>query len=208
MLTVLLILSAAALASQRAFPGWRPASESAPQAAAAAASPASALGLYSVEPWSDTALGNHRVNLKLTALTGDGVVAWAHVQWRLPGVAVDAQMLQMRSLSGDSIKFHVMSLDNEAVTLLFEPLSCGDGSQPDEVVVGQPTVTTEETCSYQLYYLPFVRTCETGPSRACSTPCKPPARAHSVGAHRYPNSTALTCEPVRPSRQISAQRLT
>ena len=118
----------------------------------AATTPAAQLGLYSVEAWSDASLGNHRARVQLSAVLGPGVVAWAHVQWRLPGLVIDPQQLRMQTQSGESIELHVLSIDSEAVTLLFEPLSCGSG--PEEViVVGQPSSTTEETCSYLLYYL-------------------------------------------------------
>jgi len=145
----------------------------------------SGLGLYSVVPWTDdcrgdacrqSSLGNHRISLKVRGRLGEGTFAWAHVVWRLPGLGFSAnlwsQLLRMRSPSGDTIKLHVLSVNDETISFLFEPLSCDD-SQPDEVVVGQPaSERAEETCSYFLYYLPYIPTCETGPSRACPTPYK------------------------------------
>ena len=129
------------------------------------------LSLYSVEYWKDVSLGNHRVRLLLTAIVGPGTIAWAHVEWRLPGLMIDPQQLQLQSVSGETIELHVLRIDSESTTLLFEPLSCGSG--PEEVItVGEPTSSSEETCSYLLYYLPFVRACETGPSRTCPTPYK------------------------------------
>ena len=117
-----------------------------------ATTPVAQLGLYSIESWKDFSLGNHRARLQLSAVLGPGVIAWAHVQWRLPGLAIDPHQLIMQTPGGESIELHVLSIDSEAVTLLFEPLSCGSG--PEEViVVGQPSSATEETCSYLLYYV-------------------------------------------------------
>lgn len=135
-------------------------------------SPAAALGLYSVHHWKDKSLGNHRARLTLTALAGPGAIAWAHVPWRLPpGLVIEPQQLQLRDFDGQSIQLFVVSLDRESVTLLFEPLSCGSGSE-DVITVGEVSSSSPETCAYLLYYLPYVQSCETGPSRVCQTPYK------------------------------------
>jgi hypothetical protein len=128
---------------------------------------ATALGLYSVETWSDVSLGNHRALLQLHAPGGLGSIAWAYVPWRLPGLVIDPQQLQMRTVSGEAVELHALSITSEAVTLLFEPVPC---ASPNEgPAAAQPA---SSTCSYHLYYLPYLQTCETGPSRACPTPYK------------------------------------
>jgi len=109
-------------------------------------------------------MGSHRAELRLRATGGYGAFAWAHVEWRLPGIAVDARMLRLHAAAGgdgsgeeeerEELPLHVTSIDSESVTLLFEP-------------------PARPVPRLHLYYLPFVRTaCETGPSRACSTPYK------------------------------------
>ena len=125
---------------------------------------AAAARLYSVKPWQDAGMGSHRAELRLRATGGYGAFAWAHVEWRLPGIAVDARMLRLHAAAGgdgsgeeeerEELPLHVTSIDSESVTLLFEP-------------------PARPVPRLHLYYLPFVRTaCETGPSRACSTPYK------------------------------------
>ncbi|KAL1519122.1 hypothetical protein AB1Y20_003386 [Prymnesium parvum] len=126
---------------------------------------------YSVEPWSDASLGNHRAKLLFTGAVGAGSVAWAHVPWRLPGLRVEPAQLQLRSAGGDRLPLHVVSLSSEEVTLLFEPAPCERGAE-EVVVAGAPPPAAEESCAFFLYYLPYVRMCETGPSRACMTPYK------------------------------------
>ena len=57
---------------------------------------AATLALYGVEAWSDASLGNHRARLRLPSSVERGGVAWAHIQWRLPGLP----MLCPRSWAG------------------------------------------------------------------------------------------------------------
>lgn len=128
---------------------------------------AASLSLYSIESWSDVSLGNHRALLQLHATLDSQTTAWAHVPWRLPGLEIDSKQLQMRTVGGEAVEMHALSISSEAITFLFEPLPCV--SNP---VRGQPLTTSNGACSYHLYYLPYLRTCETGPSRACPTPYK------------------------------------
>ena len=159
-------------------------------------SPTAALDLYSVVQWSDVSLGNHRAVLHLTGLVGEGTLAWAHVVWRLPGLAVDGRMLRMQTMSGEAIQLHVLSIDSEAVTLLFEPLSCADGAV-DKAGAWQEggQEARQESCTYLLYYLPYMRTCETGPSSSCSTPYKrSPLDATCAADHGAQVGDRVCCE--------------
>lgn len=103
--------------------------------------------------------------MRFNGLVGTGQMAWVRVKWRLPGLTIKPQQLQLHSASGEVVELHVVHISSEETTLLFEPLPCADDAQ------GAQNAAHEE-CFYLLYYLPYVRTCETGPSRACSTPYK------------------------------------
>ena len=49
--------------------------------------------VWSVSHWTDASLGNHRARLRLSGRRAEGWhrAAWAVVQWRLPGIEVEAR---------------------------------------------------------------------------------------------------------------------
>ena len=53
--------------------------------------------VWSVRHWTDASLGNHRARLRLPSQRAEGWhrAVWAVVEWRLPGIEVEARQLQL-----------------------------------------------------------------------------------------------------------------
>ena len=125
---------------------------------------AATLALYGVEAWSDASLGNHRARLRLPSSVERGGVAWAHIQWRLPGLPMRERRLMLfeDGRPHHEVSVHVVSADSEAAVLVFEAPRSGGGD-------------------YLLYYLPYERAaCVTGGASSCASPYKPPRPAHGA----------------------------
>ena len=128
--------------------------QSAPPPAVDAAAAKAVLASYGVATqWPDRSLGNHRARLRLSA-TGD--VAWARVEWRLPGLPMQErqQLVLVDEETGSTVRsLLVVSASWEAAEVLFEP-----------------TVQSGATRHYLLYYLAFNDApCVTGPASACTS---------------------------------------
>ena len=135
--------------------------------------------VWSVRHWTDASLGNHRARLRLPGQrhhVGSGAV-WAEVEWRLPGIDVEARQLQLRDRATDRLvpNLRVAAIGSHAATIVFEPLpkrgdDAGAGSEDEGERVS-------EGDDYLLYYLPYrAGACETGPSKGCATPYR---RSHT-----------------------------
>ena len=90
---------------------------------------AATLALYGVEAWSDASLGNHRARLRLPSSVERGGVAWAHIQWRLPGLPMRERRLMLfeDGRPHHEVSVHVVSADSEAAVLVFEAHRSGGG---------------------------------------------------------------------------------
>ena len=123
--------------------------------------------VWSVSHWTDASLGNHRARLRLSGRRAEGWhrAVWAVVEWRLPGIEVEARQLQLRDQASDRLvtNLRVASIGSDAATIVFEPLPQGEG--------GGEGGGVSEAEDYLLYYLPYrAGACETGPSKGCATP--------------------------------------
>ena len=123
--------------------------------------------VWSVRHWTDASLGNHRARLRLPGQRAEGWhrAVWAVVEWRLPGIEVEARQLQLRELATDRLvtNLRVASIGSHAATIVFEPLPQAEG--------GGEGAGVSEGDDYLLYYLPNrAGACETGPSKGCATP--------------------------------------
>ena len=77
------------------------------------------LSLFKVsEEWPSRSLGNHRVRLQLD---DDAEMAWARVEWRLPGLQMeDRQPVLINEHTGRRVSVVVVSATSDAAEILFE----------------------------------------------------------------------------------------
>jgi hypothetical protein len=106
-----------------------------------------------ITPSQGRPLGNHRALLRVQP--GPSELAWARVEWRLPGLAVeDHQPLLVNAETGAMVRgVMYASASSERGDVVFEL---------------RPPI--EVATTFYLYYLPFDdRPCQTGPSSQCTT---------------------------------------
>ena len=82
----------------------------------------------SSDDWPGRSYGNHRARLRLDG----GGLAWARVEWRLPGLAMqDRRLLLIDERTGSPVhNLHVVSASSEAAEILFEA-KVWDNPNPD-----------------------------------------------------------------------------
>ena len=83
----------------------------------------------SSDDWPGRSYGNHRARLRLDG----GGLAWARVEWRLPGLAMqDRTLLLIDERTGSPVhNLHVVSASSEAAEILFEAKVWEDNPNPD-----------------------------------------------------------------------------